>query len=145
MTFSKNLLQPIFNKLANGGRQAVAKTLQGCDDLSGKETTAWRCCLRDWLRFDDSEDQDNAEWEQDKEREAGDVSEGNGEQDEYDEGVDGTIFARITEEVKDASCKSFGEFPTLADDITEGEIEGLIFLQNIQMMFNKQSIITLTP
>ena len=64
--------------------------------------------MRDWLGFDDPEDQEDAEREQDKEWEADDVSEDDGEQDEQsEEANDGTIFPRISEEIKDISWKFF--------------------------------------
>ena len=56
----------------------------------------FRCFLRDWLSFDDSEEKDDAKWEQNKEGEADDVKEEVGEQDEQpEEDNDGTIFARM--------------------------------------------------
>ena len=109
--------------------------------MSSKETTVWCCFLRYWLCFDDSEKQDNAKWEQDKEREADDVGEEGGEADEQiDEGNDETFSARILEDVTDEICSSFDFCPTLADDVTIGQITS-IFLQNVQLVFNKQSTI----
>ena len=60
----------------------------------------------DWLCFGDSEEQDDAEWKQDKEREGDDVSEEGGDDEEQpDEGIDGTKFVvRFSEEAKDKSC-----------------------------------------
>ena len=53
-----------------------------------------RCFWRDWLYFDDSEEQDDAEWEHDKEREADEVNEADGQINEQNkEGNDGTIFS----------------------------------------------------
>jgi hypothetical protein len=55
--------------------------LQGLDDSSGEETAALRFELRlDGLRFDDPEEEDNAEGEQDKERKGDDVCKGDREE-----------------------------------------------------------------
>ncbi len=89
--------------------------------------------MGDWLCFDDSEEQDDAEWEQDKEREGDGVSEDGETDGQVEEGFDGTISERISEEFGDVSCISFDFFPTAADDTTKGEIEITIFLQNIQV------------
>ena len=70
----KNLFQPVSNKLSNCRAQPIAEILEGCNDLSSKETAGVRCFFEDWLCFDDSEEQDCTEWEQDKQREADDVS-----------------------------------------------------------------------
>jgi len=52
--------------------------------------------------FDDSEEEDDAEWEQDKEREAEDVSKEDGHVDEqYAEGKGGTRIAKILDGVED--------------------------------------------
>ena len=78
---TKNLFQPASNILPNRVAQAVAEIFQGYDDLSGKETATLPCFLGDWpnwVGFDDSEEEDDAEWEQDKEREAEDVSKEDG-------------------------------------------------------------------
>ena len=74
----KNLFEPASNKPSNCRAQLVTKTLEGCDDSSSKETATLGCFLRDRVGFDDSEEQDDAEWEQDKERGADDVTEGGG-------------------------------------------------------------------
>jgi len=127
---TKNLFQPPSNKLSNCSAQSVAEILQGCNDSSCKETAALRNFLRDWIYFNHSEEQDNAQWEQDKEREADDVSEADGHGEGSEEGEVGAISARIQK-------GNFDDIP-LANDITKGEIEALIFLQNIQLIFNKQ-------
>ena len=103
--------------------------------MSSKETAGLRYFFKDWLRFDDSEEQDDAEWEQDKQREADDVNEEEGEEDErYDEGSEGTTYARISEEVKDESI-IFDLFPTPEDDVTKGQINNS--LQIFRSSFNK--------
>ena len=93
--------------------------------------------MGNWLCFDDSEEQDDAEGEQDKDREADGVSDENGDDDEKSkDGADGTIVTRIQEEFGHAGYKFFDKFPTLADDITEGEA---IFLQSTRIVFKKES------
>ena len=113
--------------------------MEGGDDSSGKDTAILCCFWRDWLCFDDSEEQDGAKWEQDKEREADDVGEEGGEANEQiDEGNDETFSPRILEDVQDVSCSSFDFCPTLADDVTIGQITS-IFLQNVQIISIRQS------
>ena len=59
------------------------------------------------MGFDESEEEDDAEWEQDKEREAEDVSKEDvhaGEQCK-----DGTRIAKISDGVKDLFCKAFDQ------------------------------------
>jgi len=95
---TKNLFQPASNILPNCVAQPVAEIFQGCDDLSGKETATLRCFLGDWLGFGDSEEEGDAEWEQDKEREAEDVSKEDGHAGEqYAECKGGTRIAKISE------------------------------------------------
>ena len=74
--------------------------------------------MSNWLCFNYSEEQDDAEWEEDKDRKGDDVSQLDGNIDEqYEEGSGTTKLARIWKEVNDASCKIFDDFPTFADDI----------------------------
>lgn len=90
------------------------------------------CFWRGWLGFDDPEKQDGGKRKQDKEREAYEVNEADGDDDaQYEEGIDGSVrvFARISKEGRDLGCKFFDILPTLANDTTESEIEALIFLQ----------------
>ena len=113
--------------------------MYGYDDSSRKQSTALREFLKGWFCFDYSQKQDDAEWEQDEEREADYVNEEDGDEEKQSEGNDGAIFARISEEIKDVGCKILDDFPTVAHDITKGkpEINDLIFLQNIQIIFNE--------
>ena len=138
---AKDLFQPPRDKVSNCRAQPVAETLQGYNDSSGKKSATSGCfSLRDWFCFDDFEQQDDAEWEQDKEREANDISDEHGEKDEQpEEGTDGTISTRISEEAKDIGCKSYDEYPTLADDMTEGKIKTSIFLNKTLRSFSQNN------
>jgi len=109
--------------------------LQGGEDSSSKETAIPCCLLRDWLCFNDSEEQDNAKGGHNKEGEADNINEGDGENDEKgEEGVGGTIDTRILEEMRDTSCEFFDVLPTPADNVTKGQIDVSIFLtKNIQI------------
>ena len=75
----KNLFEPASNEPSNCKAQLVTETLEGHNNSSSKETATLQCFLRDWLGFNYSEEQDDAEWEQDIKRGADDVSDGDGE------------------------------------------------------------------
>ena len=140
--FTKNHFQPASNKLYNCRAQPVAETLQGGEDSSGKETAIPCCLLGGWLCFNDSEQQDNAKGEHNKEGETDNINEGDGENDEKgEEGVGGTIDTRISE-MRDTSCEFFNILPTPVDNVTKGQIDISIFLtKNIQIIFNKLSTV----
>jgi len=46
-------------------------------------------------------------------------------------GTKGTIFTRVSENVKNKIHRFFDGFPTLEGDFTKRQINALIFLQNI--------------
>jgi len=67
-SFIKNIFQPLYSKMSCYGALSVAGTLQGGGDLKGKpEVTMVLFFFRGWLCFNDSEEEDNAKWEHDKE------------------------------------------------------------------------------
>ena len=143
---TKNVFQPPSDKLSKYRAQTVAETLQRCNDPSSQESTAFRCLLKDWLAlcFNDSEEQHDAEWKQEKEKEADDISEEDRDEGESDKGADEIIFARIS---KDASCKSqesFHKFPAFAYDIPEGEIKASNITTNSDYLFSTKESTTLT-
>ncbi len=97
--------------------------MEGGNDSRGKKAAAPRCSKRTlWIRFDESEEKDDAQREEDKERERDAVKDADGKgKEQISEGSDGTFFAKTSKEVHDDRSNGFDIFPALGQDFTRAK------------------------